>query len=261
MGTGLTAIILTHDEADNVVACVESLRWTERIVVFDSFSADDTPALARNAGADVLQYQFENYAQQRNAALEQVNSQWVFFVDADERTSPALAEEILDAIADNRYRGWWVPRHNYIFGKLTRHAGWYPDYQLRVLHRASASYDPTRHVHEVVQLDGEAGHLENPLIHYNYDTVVEFTEKQARYTAFEAQIRFQSGELPRARTFVTQPLRHFWWRYVSLRGYRDGWHGLRLSALMAFYQLVMWRTVARFSREEDNGPVAGANLK
>lgn len=246
----LAGVILTHDEAHNVVACIESLRWTDRVVVFDSFSGDATQALAREAGADVMAHPFENYARQRNAALAQVDAEWIFFVDADERATPELAEEVRRAIADWRYRGWWVPRHNYIFGRLTMHAGWYPDYQMRVLHRASARYDPAREVHEVVQLDGQAGHLENPLIHYNYDDVADFLARQDRYTDYEARIRFEAGERPRPRTYVTQPLRHFWWRFVSLQGYRDGLHGLRLSMLMAYFHFEMWRRVARLSRSQ-----------
>ena len=246
----LAGVVLTRNEAHHIVECIDSLSWTDRVVVFDSLSDDDTRALAGRAGADVLTHPFENFAQQRSAALEQVEAEWVFFVDADERVTPALADEARRAIAQPRYRGWWVPRHNYIFGKLTRYAGWYPDYQLRLLHRASVRYDLAREVHEVVQLDGQAGYLDNVLIHYNYDDMAEFIAKQERYTDYEARIHFRAGEHPRPRTYVTQPLRHFWWRFVSLRGYRDGLHGLRLSVLMAYYNFEMWRRVARLSRQE-----------
>jgi glycosyltransferase involved in cell wall biosynthesis len=247
--TELAGVILTYNESRHVVECIDSLRWTDRIVVFDSLSEDNTQSLARDAGAEMLENPFENYAQQRNAALEQIDAEWIFFVDADERATPELAEEIRSAVRDAQYRGWWVPRHNYIFGRLTKHTGWYPDYQMRLLHRASARYDLTREVHEVVQLDGEAGHLENVLIHYNYDSVADFIDRQDKYTDYEAQIRFKEGELPRSRTYLTQPLRHFWWRFVSLQGYRDGLHGLRLSILMAYYTLEMWRRVGRLGRE------------
>ena len=244
----LAGVILTHNEARNVVDCVESLGWADHVVVFDSGSSDDTSQLARTAGAQVISHPFENYAQQRNAALERVEAEWIFFVDADERATPELAAEVRGVISNQTYRGWWVPRHNYIFGRLTKHAGWFPDFQMRVLHRASARYDPDRHVHEVVLLDGKAGHLTQPLIHYNYDTLSEFVAKQERYTDYEARFRFDAGDRPRARTFVTLPLRHFWWRFVSLRGYRDGLHGLLLSGLMAYYQFQTWHRVARLVR-------------
>ena len=138
--------------------------------------------------------------------------------------------------------GWWVPRRNYIFGKWIRHAGWYPDYQLRLLRRERARYDERREVHELVNLDGEADHLRSPLIHYNYDTVQEFREKQGRYTDYEVRMLLDSGKRARPWNFVLQPLRQFRWRYILLDGYRDGWRGLLLSLLMAYYELVRyWR--------------------
>jgi glycosyltransferase involved in cell wall biosynthesis len=112
----LKAVILTLNEATHIAACIESVKWADGVVVFDSFSTDATVELARQAGADILQHPFENYAQQRNAALEAVAADWIFFVDADERATPALAQEIRQVIATEDKVGWWIPRHNYIFG-------------------------------------------------------------------------------------------------------------------------------------------------
>ncbi len=244
----LVGVILTRDEEDNVEACIDSLRWTDGVIVFDSFSTDRTVELARAAGARVFQHAFEHYGAQRGAALEAAEAEWVFFVDADERVTPALAAEVREKVKGPQ-RGWWAPRHNYIFGRLTRGAGWYPDYQLRVLHRTSARYDLTRPVHELVILDGEAGYLENPLIHYNYRNVAQFREKQARYARLEAQRRVQEGMRLKPWTPVTMPLRELWRRFVTWRGYLDGLHGLRLSLLMAYYELVTWQHVAALQRE------------
>nr|MBN1230001.1 glycosyltransferase family 2 protein [Anaerolineae bacterium] len=251
--SGLAVVILTHNEAANIADCLESLRLADgaplagRVVVFDSFSTDNTAELAVRSGAQVIQHPFENYAAQRNAALEAVDTDWVFFVDADERVTPELAAEILEKLPLS-LRGWWVPRHNYIFGRLTKGAGWYPDYQMRLLHRESARYDRDRPVHEIVILDGPDGHLENPLIHYNYHDMEQFRQKQATYAGFEAQRRFQQGERVKFWTYLTMPLRHFWLRFVTWRGYSDGLHGLRLSVLMSLYELQMWRMVRRLQR-------------
>jgi (heptosyl)LPS beta-1,4-glucosyltransferase len=238
----LAGVIIALNEETNIVDCIDSLRWTDEVVVFDSYSTDRTVKLAREAGARVIQHRFENYGAQREAALAAVEAEWIFFVDADERATPELAAEVREKITWEE-RGWWVPRHNYIFGKLTLGAGWFPDYQLRLLHRESAHYDPGRPVHEVVILDGEAGYLDNPLTHYNYRDVRQFIEKQEGYTDYEAQIRFGRGERPRLWTYLTRPLRHFWWRFVTLRGYRDGAHGLRLCLLTAYYEFQTWRRV------------------
>jgi glycosyltransferase involved in cell wall biosynthesis len=232
----LVAIILTHDEAANVTACIESVRWADSILVFDSFSEDNTVQLAEAAGARVIQRAFDNYSAQRSAALQAVSDEWVYFVDADERSTPEQAAEIRARIADPACDGYWVPRHNYIFGRLTCHAGWYPDYQLRLLRRARARYDMTREVHELVILDGEAGYLKTPLVHYNYRDLAQFIRKQEVYTDFAAHDLFKQGVRIKPQNYVLQPLRHFLWRFVTLHGYRDGWHGFRLSVLMAWYE-------------------------
>jgi glycosyltransferase involved in cell wall biosynthesis len=250
LSSSLAAVILAHNEAENIAECIQSVRWTGRVVVVvDTRSSDATAKLAAQAGAEVLLNRFENYAQQRNDALALVEADWVLFVDADERSTPAQAEEVRAVLADPAHNGYWIPRHNYIFGRLTRHAGWYPDYQMRLLRRERARYDPQRQVHELVLLDGEAGYLSAPLIHYNYRSFGQFREKQQRYVAFDARILHEQGIEPRAHRFITQPLRQFYWRFVTLRGYRDGLHGLRLSLLMAWYELQKYVCLRRIARQ------------
>lgn len=248
MTVELAAVILTYNEARHVADCIASVRWADRVVVFDSFSQDDTVEIAQAAGADVVQHAFEDYARQRQAALEAVEADWILFIDADERSSPEQAEEIRSLIAHNAHNGYWIPRHNYIFGKLTRHAGWYPDYQLRLLRRGAARYDLDRQVHELVELEGEPGHLTAPFEHYNYDSLAQFRAKQRRYVAYDARMLKEQGIHPRLHKFITQPLRQFVWRFVTLQGYRDGWHGLRLSLLMAWYEFQKYMYLRRLSQ-------------
>ncbi len=241
----LTAVILTLNEAGNIADCVSSLAWADRTVVFDAFSADATTALAGKFGAEILQSTFDNYAQQRNAALNRIDTDWVFFVDADERGTPQLHAEIRSVMESRPESGWYVPRHNYIFGRLTRGAGWYPDYQLRLFRRGTVRYE--RPVHEIAIVDGEIGYLQNALLHYNYADTNQFHQKQRRYTDYDAQILLEQGITPRIYSPLTQMLRHFWWRFVTLRGYHDGLHGLRLSAFMAYYEWLKYRKLARLA--------------
>lgn len=242
----LTAIILTHNEADQIADCIKTLRFADRVIVFDSFSTDETVAIAQGSGADIFQHEFENYAEQRNAALDAADemTDWVLFVDADERISEALATEIRGKTILPEYAGWRLPRHNYIFGVLTKGAGWYPDYQTRLLRVGQAYYDTRRHVHEVVKLFGKEGTARNPIIHYNYCDVAQFLQKQERYASLDAQSLYAQGLRPRPHNFVLQPLRHFVWRYVTLHGYRDGWHGLRLSLMMARFEFRKYQLLA-----------------
>jgi len=236
--THLTAIILTYNESEHIVDCIESVQFADHILMFDSYSTDNTVDLAEACGVEVMQREFDNYAGQRNAALDAVQGRtdWVLFVDADERVSLELAQEIRQKVEVPDVVGWGIPRHNYIFGKLTKGAGWFPDYQMRLLRVGKTHYDPEKQVHEVVILDGDAGKLETPLTHYNYRDLSHFISKQRRYVAYDARVLYEQGIRPKFRNFILQPLRHFYWRFVTLNGYRDGLHGLKLSILMAWYE-------------------------
>jgi len=236
--THLTAIILTYNESAHIADCIESVRFADRILVYDSFSTDDTVAIATAHGADVMQRKFDHYAGQRNAALDAVEGQtdWVLFVDADERITAEQELEIREKIELPNFVAWRVPRHNYIFGVLTKGAGWFPDYQTRLLRVGFVHYDPDRQVHEVVVLEGEEGTLENPLIHYNYRDLAHFVTKQRQYVAYDAKILFEQGIRPKIQNYILQPIRQFYWRFVTLKGYHDRLHGLKLSLLMAWYE-------------------------
>jgi len=244
----IAAIVPARDEDRNIVACLESLAWADRRVVFlDSRTSDRTAELAREAGAEVMLHHFENYAQFHNAAMRRVEADWIFFVDADERATPDLAEEARSVVGEDRREGAWLaPRHNYIFGRLTLGAGWYPDYQARLLRRGRVRWE--RPVHEVIVADGAIGHLENPLIHYNYDDLPDFIARQERYTDIDAGILLEEGIHPRFYTPYSQAVRQFLWRFVTLRGVRDGLHGLRLSLLMAYYEAIKYRKLAQLWR-------------
>ncbi len=239
----LVGVVLTLNEERNVGDCLASLSWTDSQVVFDSFSTDGTVALSQQAGARVIQHPFEDYAQQRNAAIDHVDADWIFFVDADERATPKLAVEVRRVIAERPEVGWSVPRHNYIFGRLTLGCGWYPDYQFRLFRRGYARWE--RPVHEVAIVDGAQANLENPLIHYNYDDLADFTSRQTKYSDIDAAILRRQGVRPSVYTPLTQAWRQFWWRFVQLRGIRDGLHGLWLSLLMAYYEGRKYRVLRR----------------
>lgn len=240
----LAAVVLTLNEEENIEDCLASLAWADRRIVFDSFSTDQTVELAQAAGAEVIQHPFQDYAQQRNAALERVDAEWIFFVDADERATAELAAEVRSVLGGDRPEvAWWVPRHNYIFGRLTLGAGWYPDYQLRLVKRGFARWE--RPVHEVAVVDGPEGYLTHPLVHFNYRDLADFIDRQRRYTEYDAEALLQEGVRPRFYTAYSQAVRHFWWRFVRLRGIRDGLHGLWLSLLMAYFEAVKYRKLRR----------------
>jgi glycosyltransferase involved in cell wall biosynthesis len=262
----ITGAVICKDEARHIADCLASLAWVDDLLVVDSFSTDETLAIARRFTDRIYQHPFENYSKQRNVALDLATGEWVLFVDADERVSPALAAEVRRVLTAGDPHppfvwegvgggagpraGYWIPRRNVIFGRWIQHAGWYPDYQLRLLRRDAARFDETRHVHEVATVQGSTGRLTEPLTHINYERLGEFLAKQARYAELEAATLHRRGVQPRARSFVTQPAREFIRRYITLHGYRDGAHGLLLASLMAVFTFVTYVKLARLPATE-----------
>lgn len=244
----LAVVVLTLNEERHLPDCLASVRDLGRqLLVVDSGSTDRTVEIALAAGAEVVTHRFVDFPSQRNAALELVREPWVLFVDADERVSAELAEEIRRALplADETVAGFWIPTQNWMWGKWIRGGGWWPDEHLRLLRVGRARYRPEVAVHEVVELDGEARHLRAPLVHINYESRGEFVRKQLRYARLVARTLVQQGKRPRRRTFLGQPLREFWRRFVALRGYRDGLDGAFLAGTLACATLVTWVLVAR----------------
>ena len=256
----LTAVILTKNEESYIAECIESLRWADEIVVFDSGSTDRTVEIAQELGVRAIQHPFRDFASQRNAALNMVESDWIFFVDADERVTPELATEVLSAIQDPQRVGWWVPFHQYLCGRLTLHAGCYPAYALRLLRKGRAYFDPKQKVHERVILDGEAGYLQNPLIHINCENWSGFMEHQDRWAHYKAEILFDTGLKPTYH-LVAGPLLEFLRRFIFLQGYKDGLHGLILSTIFAYYVFIMYARLWRLWRSNGKRARAESSLE
>jgi glycosyltransferase involved in cell wall biosynthesis len=251
----LSVAIIARDEERHIGAALDSVAGLagEVIVLLDSRTGDRTAAIGREHGARVIAEPWRGFAAQRNRALDLCAGDWVLFLDADERVTPELRDEILQ-IVDCRLQiedaqstiynlqsaiaGYWIPRHNLFFGRALRGGGWYPDHQLRLLRRGRARYDEARMVHEFAELDGSAGYLTQHLLHLNIERIDELWRKQTSYAIQEAQTLYRSGRRARWRNFVGAPLREFWRRYVALGGYRDGAIGLLLCATLAYFECV-----------------------
>ena len=238
--TTIAAVVLTYNEREHIQECLSCLTWADEVVVVDSGSDDGTRQLAMDVGATVLQHQFANFAAQRNFALQNVEATWVLFVDADERVTEALANEIRQLLQDERYAGYWLPRRNRIFGSWLMATGWNPDLQLRLLQRNDAHYVADRPVHETVELRGSAGILETELIHEGPLTIREFRSKQRLYIPLGVEGLRLRGVTAKLHSPIFQACREFWRRLVVLKGYRDGWRGAVLSVLMAEYEYKLY---------------------
>jgi glycosyltransferase involved in cell wall biosynthesis len=263
-GTPVSVLIPTKDEERNLPSTLDALGWADEIVVFDSYSSDGTLALARQRGCTVVQREFDNFSDHKNWALDHIpfHNAWVLILDADEKVSPELAREIGAICADvASFDGYYIPRQIWVDGVWLKHAGKYPDYQLRLFRKGRARYE-RRIVHEHMLVEGRIGYLANPLVHVDDKGIHRYIERHNRYAEMEAVEAFITarvgvreaalGEAGRGyveyrrrlknfayRHLPFRPLLVFFYTYVLKGGFLMGRAGLKNCALRMFYEYMI----------------------
>ena len=215
----------------------------DEIIVVDYGSTDKTIAIAKKFTKKI--YQQKNNPEtidiQKNFGFEKATKDWILSLDADEMITPELKEEVHNLLktspAHNAYR---IPRKNIIFGKWMEHTGWYPDYQLRLFKKGQGKYTK-KHVHEELTVEGTTGLLTSPIMHENYQTVSQFLQKNLLvYALNEAEYMRHNGYVFSYADGLSFPVKEFLSRYFAREGYKDGFHGLILSLLMAVYHFTIF---------------------
>ena len=240
----LSVIVITKNEAHNIQSCLQSVAWCDEIVVVDSGSTDDTVSLARACGAQVVQTaDWPGYGPQKNVALSHARSDWVLSIDADERVTPALRDEILAAMASCTHGAYRLPRLSRFCGRFIRHAGWYPEPVLRLFRRGEARFSDDL-VHERVVAKGSVGMLREPLMHYTYADYSEVLTKIDRYSTLGAQQAFERGKRATPWTAVVHGLWAFVRTYVFRAGFLDGAQGFGVALMLgeaSYYKYIkLW---------------------
>lgn len=223
--------------------CLKSAEFANEIVVVNNSSTDKTLEIARKY-TDKIFTRPNNLMLNvnKNFGFSKATSDWILSLDADERISPELKEEILLATNSqlSTFSGYWIPRKNIIFGKWIEHTGWYPDHQLRLFKKGSGNF-PEEHVHEMIKIVGQTGYLKSDILHYNYDSISQFLQKLGTiYGPNEADQLLKKGYVFDWKDVIRFPVKEFLSRFFAREGYKDGFHGLVLSILMAFYHLIVF---------------------
>src|SRR5918992_3526922 len=235
-GAKISAVVVCYNEEDRIRDCLESLQWCGEIVVVDSFSSDHTPDICRRFTERVIQRRWVGYRDQKAYAHSQATRDWVLLVDADERVTPALREEILDALAqDNgQYAGYSVPRLVNYLGRWWWRGGWYPDYDIRLFRNDRASWggsDP----HEKILVDGKVRRLRNPLHHYSYRNIEDHIRRINRFTSISSQELKREGGRCRIADALLRPAGRFFRSYILKRGFMEGFAGFYVAVIAAVY--------------------------
>ncbi|MEW4568088.1 glycosyltransferase family 2 protein [Tautonia sp. JC769] len=254
----ISALIIARDEARNLPGCLASLGWAdELIVVVDAASRDETLAIARQRADRAIVRPFDDFASQRNAALDAATGDWVFAIDADERATPALAAEIRAVVADPKahHTGYRVPIRSEILGRRFSYSGTQDDRPLRLFRRGRGWWFGT--VHETVSLRGSAGTLSQHLLHRTIPTMNVFLYKLNKYTSLEAIEFVRRGRPVRTIDWTVRPFWTFAKLYLGKRGYRDGAEGLVFCALSGVSVAVRhWKHRELVRRAESPGRAA-----
>ena len=226
--TTLSIIIAAKNEAHNIADCVHSAAFADEVIVLDSGSTDGTPEVAARAGAQVVATDWPGYGPQQSRGIGLAQSDWVLSLDADERISPALQAEILQAIQEAKADGFRLPRLSSLCGTFIHHGGWRPDYTLRLVKREKAGF--THHfLHAHMTVDGTKADLRESLIHYSYRDLDDVLEKLNRYASGNAKDLDAKG----VRGSFSKAISHGIWAfvrtYVVRAGFLDGRHGFMLA--------------------------------
>jgi glycosyltransferase involved in cell wall biosynthesis len=243
----LSAIVLTKNEERNIEECLAGLSWTDEMLVVDSGSTDPTVVLAEKCGARVLAHPFTDFASQRNFAMTQARGDCVLFIDADERVTPELAEEIKKTIRDSmpsphpspdgKGQGegyvYAIPRHNYFFGKRLRFGDSLEDTPIRLFPRLHVTW--TQPVHEMIVTDLPRLDLKNPLLHYSTRDLAHYKQKVYGYVRLELETMRSKGVRPNLMKVILLPPGKFIQLYLVKLGILDGTAGFQYAILSSYY--------------------------
>ncbi len=279
----ISVLIPVRNEAANLAACLASVAWCDHIVVVDSGSTDGTVEIARAAGAHVVDFKWNGaFPRKKNWALANVawKHDWVFIIDADERSTPELERAMRAVLANSTHAGYYVNRRFWFLDGWLNHCGYFPSWNLRFFrHRlgryeqpagAAAAGSGDNEVHEHVELQGSAGYLAGEMEHYAFPDIATWVEKHNRYSNWEAKQQVDGESTDAARLdpalarkrrlrrlawrLPFRPALRFFYHYVWRAGFLDGYRGFVFCRLMAWYEFLNAAKARELRRTGPNRP-------
>jgi glycosyltransferase involved in cell wall biosynthesis len=256
----ISAYILTFNEAEKIAAAVQSVLWADEIVVVDSNSSDGTCEIAANLGARVIQVPFQGFGDLRNQAVEACSHDWIFSLDADERCTAAVRDEILGLLgASPPHDVYRVPRRSYMMGRWIRGSGWYPNFRQPQLFRKGAMRYTLEPVHEGYQVLSAkpAGTLRNAIWQFPFRNLEEVIRKMDRYSSLGVP------KLARKRVSMAGAYGHGLWaflkHYLFKLGFIDGWAGFVIA--FGNFEGTFYRYAKRYEETQNWAPPASEPLR
>jgi (heptosyl)LPS beta-1,4-glucosyltransferase len=225
----ISVIVITKDEEKNISDCLKSVEWADEIIIVDAESSDKTIELAKVFTNKIFIRKWKGYVPQKKYALSLASNEWVLSVDADERITPELKNEILN-ISSGDSDSYKIRRKNFLLNKEITSCGWGNDYQLRLFKKEKTDLTD-RLVHEGFTVDGKVGKLENPMLHYTFSSFTDYFNKINYYTSLKAEELFKQKRKVNGWTIFSHTVSAFFLFFINKRGFKDGVRGLIISLL------------------------------
>lgn len=227
----ISVYIIAYNEADKIEAAINSVLWADEIVLADSYSQDDTAAIAEKLGARVVQVAFQGFGDLRNRAMAACSYDWIFSLDSDERCTPEARDEILKAVENPTAEAYYIPRRNFFMGRWIKHSGFYPDYRQPQLFKKGALAFKNDPVHEEYTILSKmpVGYLTNPIWQFPYKNLEEVAHKANKYSSLGAEKLQNRSRKATMFTALARGLWSFFHMYFLKQGILDGWPGFIIA--------------------------------
>ena len=239
----LTIVVLTSNNQDVLQGCLDSIKSLGKILIIDDYSTDKTLAIAKKYQTQIFTNKLTTFAKQRIFAIKKADTDWVFFLDSDERLNSHLRKEIKLAIKDSPHSAFQLKRLNYFFGKPIKHGGYWPDWQVR-LFKIKDFKNFSGAVHETPHYNGSLGELNNHLTHFTHKNLIEGLKKSINWTALEADDFINSNHPPvRWGHLLKVFFKEFFFRYFQKKGLLDGYVGFVESLIQAINRFFVYQQI------------------
>ncbi len=236
----ITAVIIAKNEEAMIANCLETVRWCQEILVIDNGSTDTTVELAKSLGARVVSYVNSSFAETRTQALKYVKTDWLFYLDADERVTPRLQQEISVHMETKSSSALAINRENIMYGKTFEHGGWQDDWVTRVfLKEALTGWEGD--VHESPVFKGQLTRLHTPLTHLTHRNTLDGLAKSINWTPIEARMMFEADAPPvQLSTLIRKSVMEVIRRAILKQGRLDGIEGWIEALIQGMNRLLVY---------------------
>lgn len=253
---GVSALVVARNEQDALPDCLASLAFADEIVVVLDRSTDNSAAIAREAGATLIEGAWEIEGDRRNLGIERCRHDWVLEIDADERATPALEREVRARIADGGVGYYLIPIRNFIGNREVRY-GWGAyngaNAAIRLFTKGAKIWGPQR-AHPKLTLGEKRGRFENGIVHYVDRDLTDMFDRMNRYSTLMAEDAFSNGQSPRLRQAIRRLFSRFFRVYVGRKGYREGAYGLALAYFASVLPLLIYLKVRELQMRAAESP-------